>query len=94
MSKLYETVSVSIRKPRDGDPGIIEEGRYKTEGDTVVLVDIEGKPRLDKKGNRIERKIGPGENSRSVAFKLTRDNIPNRNNDFNRKIIYPSMGKF
>ena len=37
MSKPYEIVWVQMRRPRDGDPGIVEEGRYRIEGDVVDL---------------------------------------------------------
>jgi hypothetical protein len=59
-----------------------------------VLVDINGNPRLDQKGQTIQHKLGPGENARGVAFRLTREHIPNRRGDFNRKLNYPNVGKF
>jgi hypothetical protein len=59
----------------------------------VVLVDINGAPRLEK-GKPIQHKLKPGENARGAAYRLTREHIPNRRGDFNREIIYPSTGKF
>ena len=50
MSKNFETVFITLRPPRDGDPGVTEEGRYRVEDDTIVLVDAKGVPRLNKKG--------------------------------------------
>ena len=49
MSKNFETVFITLRPPRDGDPGVTEEGRYRVEDDTIVLVDAKGVPRLTKK---------------------------------------------
>jgi hypothetical protein len=82
-----------MRRPRDGDSGIVEQGNYRTEGDVVMLVDRDGVPRKDAKGKPIQHKLKPGETERGVAYKLTRENIPDRRGDFNRKIIYPNLGK-
>jgi len=67
---------------------------FKTVDDVVTLVDINGAARLDAKGKPIQRKLGPGEDARKVACWLTKEHIPNRRGDFNRKIIYPNVGKF
>ena len=74
--------------------GVVEEGHFKTVDDVVTLVDINGVQRFDKKGKPICHQLKPGEDARKVAYNLTRDNIPNRSGDFNRKIIYPNVGKF
>ena len=95
MSKPFETVFVTMRAPRFGDHvGVVEEGHFRTVDDVVTLVDINGVQRFDKKGKPICHQLKPGEDARKVAYNLTRDNIPNRSGDFNRKIIYPNVGKF
>ena len=94
MSKNFETIFVQMRRPRDGDPGVTEPGHYRIEDETIVLVDINGVPRTNKKGKRLEYKIKPGQNARRIAALLVRDHLPNYRGDFNRKIIYPDMGKF
>jgi len=95
MSKPFETVFVTMRPPRFGDHvGVVEEGHFKTVDDVVTLVDINGVQRFDKKGKPICHQLKPGEDARKVAYNLTRDNIPNRSGDFNRKIIYPNVENF
>ena len=83
-----------MKPPRYGDLGSVEEGHFKTVDDVVTLVDINGVQRLDKKGKPIQYKLKEGEDPRKAAYRLTRDNIPNRSGDFNRRIIYPDAGKF
>lgn len=94
MSKNFETVFITLRPPRDGDPGVTEEGRYRVEDDTIVLVDAKGVPQLNKKGKQLEYKLKPGQNDRTIAALLVRDHLPNHRDDFHRKIIYPNVGKF
>jgi hypothetical protein len=94
MSKPFETVFVTMKPPRYGDLGVVEEGHYRTIDDVVSLVDINGVQRLDRKGKPIQHKLEPGEDARKVAYKLTKDHIPHRSGDFNRKILYPNVGKF
>jgi hypothetical protein len=89
MSKNFETVFVQMRRPRDGDPGVTEEGRYRTEGDVVVLVDKNGNQRLTPKGKPIQRKLNPGDNQRTIAARLVREHLPQPKSDFNRRIFYP-----
>ena len=94
MSKNFETVFITLRPPRDGDPGVVEEGRFKIIEGQVVLVDINGNQRRDQKGKPIERKLTPADNPRTIAARLVREHMPKRNTNFNRKIIYPDIGKF
>jgi hypothetical protein len=94
MTKNFETVFVTIVNPRNGDCGVVEEGRYRIEGDLIVLVDIHGNKRRDAKGRLIQKRLVPGESHRKVAARLTREHVPNRRGDFNRKIIYPPTGRF
>jgi hypothetical protein len=93
MSKDFQTIFVQMRRPRDGDPGVTEPGYYRVEDGVVVLVDINGKPRLNKKGKRLDYKLKPGQNARRIAALLIRDHMPNHRDDFHRKIIYPNLGK-
>jgi len=94
MSKPLETVFVTMKPPRYGDLGVVEEGHFKTVDDVVTLVDINGVQRFDKKGKPIRHKLRPGEDPRKVAYRLTKEHIPNRRGDFNRTINYPPIGKF
>ena len=94
MSKPFQTIFIQMRRPREGDPGVTEPGYFQVEDSTVVLVDINGNPRLNKKGKRLEYKLKPGENARTIAALLVRDHLPNHRDDFHRKIIYPNVGKF
>ena len=94
MSKDFQTIFIQMRRPRDGDPGVTEPGYYRVEDDTIVLVDKNGVPRLNKKGKRLDYKLKPGQNARRIAALLVRDHLPTYRGDFNRKIIYPNVGKF
>jgi len=67
MTKNFETVFVTIVNPRNGDCGVVEEGRYRIEGDLIVLVDIHGNKRRDAKGRLIQKRLVPGESPRKVA---------------------------
>jgi hypothetical protein len=95
MSKNFETIFIQMRRPRDGDCGVTEEGHYRVESNNVVvLVDANGNQRKDTKGRPIKHKLTPADNPRSVAARLVRANIPDRRGDFNRKLNYFNMGKF
>lgn len=93
MSEI-QYVTVQIVAPCSGYPyGKIEEGWFRTEGDVVVLVTQKGAQRYDRKGKAITHKLKPGETARAVAWRLTKDNMPNRNSGFNRPLRYPDLGK-
>ena len=62
-----------MRRPRDGDPGVTEPGHYRVEDGVVVLVDKNGVPRTNKKGKRLDYKLKPGQNARTIAVLLVRD---------------------
>jgi hypothetical protein len=89
----FETVYCQMRRPRDGDSGVVEQGNYRVVDDVVMLVDKDGVPRKDAKGKPIQHKLKPGETERGVAYKLTREHIPDRRGDFHRKIQYFNVGK-
>jgi hypothetical protein len=85
-------VTVQTAPPRRGsDCGVIEEGWYRIEGDCVHLVTQKGTQRSDKKGNPIKAPIPAGHTARSVAWRLTKQHMPNRGGGFNRKLIYPTI---
>jgi hypothetical protein len=94
MSRDFQTIFVTVRPPRDGDCGVVEQGYFRTEDDSIVLVDARGVPRLNKKGKRLEYKLKPGQNARTIAALLVRDHLSNHRDDFHRKIIYPNVGNF
>jgi hypothetical protein len=94
MTEKPEYVAVQIRAPRgDNDYGLIEEGFYKVEGQTVVLVDNKGRPRTTKGGKPIKELIPFGATARSVAWRLTKANMPDRRSGFNRPLQYFNPGK-
>ena len=94
MTEQIHYVTVQTRAPRgDGDYGQIEEGFYRIEGQTVVLVDAKGRQRFTKAGKPIKQLLARGETARSVAWRLAKENIPNRRSDFNRPLQYFNPGK-
>ena len=86
-------MTVQIVRPCGSYPyGKIEEGFYRVEGDTVVLVTRTGAQRYDAKKKPI-RQLKDGENARSIAWHLTKQHMPNRNSGFNRPLRYFDPGK-
>ena len=61
MTKLHR-VSVQVFPPNDsGFPGQIEESNYLFEDNVVMLVSHVGIPLRNRKGEKYERKLNPGE---------------------------------
>jgi hypothetical protein len=76
------------------EAGAVEPGFYRVEGDVVHLVTVNGTPRKGRtSGKPLTRTLSAGETAREAAYRLTKENLPARKSDFNRKIYYPSRGK-
>ena len=70
-----------------------EDGFYKEEGDTVVIVTQAGLQRYNAKREPIKQKLKDGEDPRRVAWRLVKNNVPKRNSGFNRRLPYFNLGK-
>ena len=88
-----KNVFVTVAMPARDLLGKLEEGFYLVEKDTVHLVTSTGRPRLGRMGKPLTRKLAPGEDAKTAAYRLTRENMPNRRDNFNRKLNYPNLGK-
>lgn len=89
-------ITVQLIAPCTSYPyGKIEEGfwLYCADSNIVSLVTAKGAKRYDRNGKSIQCAVAPGETARKVAWQLTKDNAPNRNSGFNRKLHYPNLGK-
>lgn len=94
MSETIHYVTVELVHPNNAYPeGLLEEGYYIVRGDTVHLVTRDGKQRHTRKGAAIKERVPLGATARSVAWRLTKQNMPNRNSGFTRRIQYFNPGK-
>jgi hypothetical protein len=76
-------ISVTVRAPKDGNPGQIEEGRFAVENGAVVLSDY--------RGIRIASlPLQPGQDPTAVARKLLRQT--RQTTEFYRPLHYPDLG--
>jgi hypothetical protein len=91
MTPKYETIYLTLIRPRDGDAGTVEPIHFRTEDDFVVLVGSNGATRRNRKGQPLKRQFGPGENARKIASIMGREHMPSRRSGFGRKIIYPPL---
>lgn len=71
MSDVQQVI-VTIRQPKDGDPGQVAYGAYTFEGMTVMLTDLHGKPVRDDQNKLYLKKLKPGENPKVFAGRLTK----------------------
>jgi hypothetical protein len=79
-----EWIWIQTRRPRDEDPGAIEEGWYFAEGGKVFLCDAAGVKTGTSKALR------PGDIAKEIAVRLLRDETGKRRwSDFNRPLRYP-----
>jgi hypothetical protein len=82
-------ITVQLRRPRDDDPGQIDEAWFVVKDDVVQLVSRDGVP-LPGEDNR--RTLRPGETAREAAARLLRARSRNRPaRPFNRSLRYPAM---
>jgi hypothetical protein len=66
-----ETVFIQISAPKGVDPGKVLEGHYNIIGDTVTLVDRDGKA-LASPDQKYSRKLAAGDKAKQVAAQLLR----------------------
>jgi hypothetical protein len=82
-------ITIQLRRPRDDDPGVVDEAWYVVDGHTVQLVSRDGKP-LPGEDNR--RELRPNETAREGAARLLRARSRSRPaRPFNRPLRYPAM---
>ncbi len=82
-------IAIQIRRPRDGDAGVAEEGWFMVEDGAVQLVDRDGVPLH---GELTRRTIRPDETPRQSAARLLRARSRSRPaRPFSRKLHYPRV---
>jgi hypothetical protein len=82
-------ITIQLRRPRDDDPGLVDEAWYRAEAGVVMLTDRYGVP-LPGEGNK--RELRPGETAREGAARLLRVRSRNRPaRPFNRPLRYPRV---
>ncbi len=74
---------LQTRRPRDNDPGAIEDGYWIVSGDAVYLTDADGV----KTGERQE--LRPGTDPKNAAINLLRSKVGRRRSSFDRPLNYP-----
>jgi hypothetical protein len=96
---MPKAVIVIVANPTGKDDrGIVAEGFYTRDGDTLTMTDRDGVPlRDDNNGERITHRLGAGENHVTIAKRTTlRLHRAERGDEtssaFNRRIDYPSRG--
>lgn len=72
MSEVHK-VTVQIKPPNDRFPGSVAFGFYKVVDGVVIMTDPDGNPAGDETGKKFSHKLGPNEDARAVACKLTRE---------------------
>src|SRR5258708_33179963 len=82
-----KTVWVQTRAPRDsGDLGQCEAGYYSVSEELLTMHDESGKP------TGKTHRLGPGDNERTIAGRLTLEALRNATSDFNRPLGYSRIG--
>jgi hypothetical protein len=82
-------ITIQLRRPRDSDPGVVDEAWFTVKDDVVQLVDRDGKPL---QGELTRRPIAPNETAREVAVRLMRARSRSRPaKPFNRPLRYPAL---
>ena len=81
-----KAVPVQTASPVGDSPGAITVGYYSVQDDVVVMRDEDGNPT----GKR--HHLSEGEDSRGVAYRLTRESWRARTPEFNRTLNYPRAG--
>ena len=95
-NKVVHHCVVQITPPSEstGSPGVVAEGKYMVDGDTVTLTDHAGTPVKNIHGRAYSRKIGT-DVPIVVARRLTKEFYLSRRgnkSDFNRPLIYKRDG--
>ena len=82
-------ITIQLRRPREDDPGVVDEAWYRAEAGVVMLTDRYGVP-LPGEGNKRTR--GPNETAREAAARLLRARSRSRPaRSFNRPLRYPAL---
>ncbi len=82
-------ITIQLKRPRDDDPGTIDEAWFVVKDDVVQLVSRDGNP-LPGDDNRCT--LRPGETPREGAARLLRARSRNRPaRPFSRKLHYPRV---
>jgi hypothetical protein len=82
-------ITIQLRRPREDDPGLVDEAWYRVEARVVMLTDRYGVA-LPGEGNR--RELRPNETAREGAARLLRARSRSRPaRSFNRPLRYPRI---
>ena len=88
-------VIVEIARPNDdGFTGQVEEGQYIYVDDVVTLVSHAGIPLRNRKGDKYEKKLNPGESPHIIGQRLLKQRFNDRGGgkrSFSRPLHYPKM---
>jgi hypothetical protein len=91
-------VTAQVRRPKEGDPGAIVEGRFTLEDSIVTLTNHIGTPVRDHDGKTYSKKLADGEDAYLIAARLTKEFRSARRgeqkqvNGFSGPIKYPDHG--
>jgi hypothetical protein len=91
-------VTAQVRRPKEGDPGAVVEGRFTLEDGIVTLTNHIGSPVRDHDGRTYSKKLEPGEDPYIIAGRLTKEFRRARRGDkhhvegFSGPLTYPRNG--
>jgi hypothetical protein len=88
------SVFATVRLPSDGDPGQVTIGYYTLADGVLTMTDSKGRPVRTSSGEKRVHRLQEGEDPRSIASRLTKQiRMSMRGEaDFNRRLVYPSVG--
>ena len=95
MTTKLHRLAVQVHAPTDDYVGMVEEGQYIYQDNTVTLAGQQGIPLRTRKGEKYEKKVSPGESAHMVASRLVKQHWQDHGGDkkqFWRKLIYPNTG--
>jgi hypothetical protein len=86
-------VTVTVRRPKDSDPGQVTFGYYTLVDGILTMTDASGMPMRRTSGEYYRAKIGPDESPQTRARVFTREiRAALRGSDFNRPLDYSKFG--
>lgn len=85
MSEL-QRVEIMIEPATQTFPGRVSFGYFRIKGDKIVMCGENGRPIVDRLGNRYERSLGPSQNPQTIAALLT--------HQIRRKVRGDELGSF
>jgi hypothetical protein len=95
--KIYN-VTAQVRRPKEGDPGAVVEGRFTLEDGIVTLTNHIGSPVRDHDGRTYSKKLADGEDAYVIAARLTKEfrrarrGDKHKDSNFSAPIHYPKNG--